>query len=252
MLCPNCQKPLDLILSDNQKVLHCPNCGGSFFEENGINRISLETAEKLAADKKTEEISGKEKHCPKDGSFLKPINFQNDGQSPIPPQLTLLRCPQCHGIFAFPDDLVDFKKAQVAKINYFKTWLIPPSSLKTLLVFTFTALIFTGIFANYLFFNKAPVPSSASDVIKKFKLYQFKHYILIFFKTNQEFSSKIIFKDENENKIFEKNISSQPTTTHQITSGDLNLNHNIFYQIVLIDKNGKELKTEWKKLELKP
>jgi len=252
MLCPNCQEPFDFISIDNQKILHCSNCGGSFFEENGINRISLETAEKLAADKKTEEISGQEKHCPKDGNLLLPMNSQNDEQSAIPPNITLLRCPQCHGIFAFPDDLVDFKKAQAAKINYFKTWLIPPSSLKTLLVFTFTALIFTGIFANYLFFNKAPMPSSASDLIKKFKLYQLKHYILIFFKTDQEFSSKIIFKDENENKIFEKNISSQPTNTHQITTGDLNLTHNIFYQIVLIDKNGKELKTEWKKLELKP
>jgi len=252
MVCPNCQKPLDFVLLDNQKILHCPNCGGSFFEENGINRITLETAEKLAADKKTEEISGEEKHCPKDNNLLTPINFQNGEQSPIPPHINLLRCPQCHGIFAFPDDLINFKQAQSAKINYFKTWLIPPSSLRALLVFTFTALIFSGIFANYLFFNKAPTPSSASDLIKKFKLYQFKLYILIFFKTDKDFLSKIIFKDENKNVIFEKNLSTQPTTTHQLTTGDLNLNHNIFYQIILIDKNGKELKTEWKKLELKP
>src|SRR4051794_29741987 len=42
MHCPNCSQIMISAIYDEQTVLHCRTCGSSFFEENGINHISLE------------------------------------------------------------------------------------------------------------------------------------------------------------------------------------------------------------------
>lgn len=254
MLCPNCSQPINLVTADNQTILHCSNCGGSFFEENGINRITVATAQILAEDKKTDEVSGAEKKCPKDQSILKPISTNlNQSQlisSPLPPDVTLLGCRQCAGIFAYPDDLIKFKQAQVAKIEYFKLWNIPLPSLKSVAIFAVAGLIFTAIFANYTFFQKGLAPTSASNLIKKVYFSRSNHYLFIFFKTETPFASKIIFEDKTENSIITKIISNELKTTHQLTTGNLNLDNEIYYQIVLTDERGKEIKTEKKKMVL--
>ncbi len=158
MFCPNCLKPMNLVVADNQNILHCPNCGGSFFEENGINRITVETAQKLAEDKTSDEVSGTEKKCPKDQTSLKPIftdyNRFQPISAPFPTDVTLLRCPKCQGIFAYPDDLIKFKQAQIAKIEYFKLWNIPLPSLKSVIILGATALIFVAGLVNYTLFQK--------------------------------------------------------------------------------------------------
>lgn len=254
MLCPNCGQAMNLVTADNQKILHCSNCGGSFFEENGINRISLTTAQNLADDKKSDEISGSEKKCPKDENLLKPIstNF-NQFQpilTPIPPDVTLLRCSKCRGIFAYPDDLVKFKQAQVAKIEYFKLWQLPLPSLKSVIILGVTALIFTAVLVNYTYFQNGLYSTKASDLIKKFYISSSNNYLFLFFKTEKPFRSKIIFEDATNKKTINKIISSQPKTIHQLTTGDINLENEIYYQIVLMDEKGREIKTEVRKLKI--
>ena len=64
MSCPNCSQTMVSAVYDGQNVLHCRTCGSSFFEENGINHISLESAETLANDQQEAIIIGKPKICP--------------------------------------------------------------------------------------------------------------------------------------------------------------------------------------------
>lgn len=254
MFCPNCAQPMNLATADNQTILHCSNCGGSFFEENGINRITVATAQILAEDKKTDEVSSSEKKCPKDQQILKPILTNlNQSQlisSPLPSDITLLRCGKCAGIFAYPDDLVKFKQAQAAKIEYFKLWSIPLPSLKTVIILSATALFFMTVLTNYTFFQKGLAPASARDPIKKVYLSRSGHYLFIYFKTETPFVSKIIFEDKTEKNVIVKIISGEPKTIHQLVTGDLNLGNEIYYQIVLTDERGKETKTEKKKMVL--
>ncbi len=244
MTCPNCSHLMHYVNLDKQNILHCDNCGASFFEENGINRISLSSAEKLADDKKTDEIEGREKLCPLDHLPLVHLSDSN-----IPENVTLLKCKKCQGVFAFPDDLINFKKAQAAKIEFFKAWSKPLPSLRTVLVISFTALILSSVFYQFNSFLKySSTPSQASNLIKSVTLSKSGRYLFIFFKTLTPFKSRIIFQDLTVNKQTEKIINSSPAINHQLTTSDLRLEDEILYQIVLTNKQGAESKTELKKL----
>lgn len=227
---------------DKQNILHCGNCGASFFEENGINRISQASAEKLALDKKTEEVEGHEKLCPLDHSRLTPPS-----EEVTPPGVVILKCKKCQGVLAFPDDLLNFKKAQAAKIEFFKAWTKPLPSLRTILVISFTAVVLGSVLYQFnAFFKYYSAPSQASNFIKKITISKSGRYLLIFFKTPTPFKSKVIFQDLTTNSQIEKIINPSPKTIHQLTTGDLNLDDEILYQIVLTDSKGKEIKTDLK------
>ena len=130
MICPNCGAKLKLTDFNNIIFNHCPNCGGSFFGDNQINRISLKQARKLNKSKSSDIISSEEKICPIDGIPMSRLTNKS-----IPHHVTLLGCNKCKSVFAYPNDLVEFKKAQQVKINYFKSWRLPLPSLKSVLVY---------------------------------------------------------------------------------------------------------------------
>lgn len=243
MSCPNCTHLMNYLNLDNQHVLHCGNCGSSFFEENAINRITQLSAKKLADDKKSEDISGQKKVCPLDHEALYPL----EESEAIPQNVTLLKCRRCHGIFSYPDDLVRFKQAQKAKIEYYKVWVKPLSSIKSVAVISLTIFIIgTVIYQSSMFINRFSFPSQATDLITKINLTSSGRYLMIFFKTKTPFQSKIIFQDRTLNQVHEKIINDQPQTIHQITTGDLNLDNEVWYQIILTDEEGKQIKTELK------
>lgn len=245
MLCPNCNQPMSLVTADNQTFLHCSNCGASFFEKNVINKISLSTARKIAEDKLTDEVFGQEKRCPKDETILKPITNQPEA---ISPEITLLSCSKCHGIFTYPEDLVNFKEQQQAKISYFKAFK-KNFSFRVVFVLSFLAIATATVLTQgNRFLNSLSSKTQASPIIKKVDFYRSSRLLLVFFKTEVPFISKIIFFDKTINQEIIKTVSETPKTTHQITVSDLNLNNDLWYQIVLIESNGREIKTELKKL----
>ncbi|MDH7476354.1 MAG: zf-TFIIB domain-containing protein [Microgenomates group bacterium] len=247
MTCPNCQEQMGYVNLDNQHVLHCGNCGGSFFEENSINRISLLSAQKLGAEKKTDEVFGTTKFCPKDQNQLIPV--QNEES--VPQHILLLRCPACHGVFCYPDDLVKFKEAQNAKINFLKTWKKPLPALRAVLVLTiFLFLSFATLNKFNAFINRFSYPSSASGLIKNFYLSKSGHYLLISFKTDGYFRSEIFFEDRSKNTFIRKVVSEQPKNLHLLTTADIDLRDEIYYMIVLTDREGKSIDTEFRKLKL--
>ena len=140
MHCPNCQHILTKVNLHDIEVEHCSNCGGTLFEANEINRITEKDAEKLSLIKQTDVISATEKISPRDGSILKRIDRPS-----IPRHVTLLQSDSTGEVFAFPDDLLEFKKAQDAKVHYFKTWHIPMPPVKNVLVFGFAVFASTSI-----------------------------------------------------------------------------------------------------------
>lgn len=138
MHCPNCRHILTQVELNTITIEHCNYCGGSLFEENEINRITVKDAEKLALMKESDSISGGEKLSPRDGSVMERV--QNDS---IPQHVTLLRDATSGEIFAYAEDLLEFKKAQTAKVDYYKLWRIPMPALQQVLVLSFV-MVFTG------------------------------------------------------------------------------------------------------------
>lgn len=103
MICPNCDRRMQEYLFDHQTLLHCDGCGGSYFAQNGINRISLATAKVLQKDLKsadqvttTQPEPAKQIHphfCPRDHGVMLPL--YND--ETVPHDVELLECHDCHG-----------------------------------------------------------------------------------------------------------------------------------------------------------
>src|SRR3989338_728169 len=248
MLCPNCKEKMEADVVDDQAILHCPSCGGTFFAENGINRISNTTAQKLAADKKNNQILTGDKVCPNDNTLLKPLKQEES----IPQDVILLRCNTCQGIFAHPNDLVIFKKAQSVKIDYFKIWGIPLPSIKSVAVLSI--LLFSSIVSlmTYFYWQRRDLSTyiQAQDLIKNFYLSSSERYLFISFKTLIPLKSRVVFSDTTSNQEVEKEINGQLQTFHQLTTADVNLENEILYQIILQDQKGREIQTGIKKLEL--
>lgn len=246
MLCPNCNQPLHYVNADNQHILHCSNCGSSFFEENGINRISQETAQKLYDDRQTDEISGVRKVCPKDQSILDLI----EPNQAVLSNVSLFRCPHCHGIFAYGEDLVSFKNSQNLNIGFYKAMNKPLPALRAVMVMSLV-FVFSILSLTWIFSNGSVQKSQAKDLINNVTLTTSGHYIMFYFKTKTPFESKIIFTNTETKEIIEKTVSQIPTTTHQLTTGDIDYAKNLQYQIVLIDSQGNEIKTEMRKINIK-
>lgn len=240
MICPSCGNTLNHYVLDKQGVLHCRLCGGSFFEDNGINRISHESAERLGRYTYNDSARANAlKKCPKDGNVMAPI-----ANTPsVPPSVTLLHCPLCFGVFAMPKDLLDFKKAQEAKVEYFKLWNIPLPNLKPVFIIASTIVVLTSVVLGVNTLQRSPsYNSQASDVLKTIDLQIRNNYIFVSFRTAQAFKSDIIFRNETTGQIVERPISSEPKTLHLATYSQLDIltrDDVVYYKIRLIDGQGR-------------
>lgn len=247
MSCPNCNEPMREQIYDNQTVLHCGNCGGSFFEENGINRISEKTAKLIASEKKDSIVHARQKFCPRDKTTLSAID---DAES-VPPGVVLLSCTTCRGIFAYPNDLLAFKKGQSVKIEYFKLWNIPLPSMKSVMVFASLFIVAVSVFATFsLYTGNQARQTQASDLMTSLDITRSGHYVLISFATTLPFKSEILFRNKTKNQSVKKSISDTPIGFHHLTTGDVDLEGELFYTIILTDGKGKVIVTEEKKLVL--
>lgn len=245
MSCPNCGRELTPQQLDNQAIFHCDNCGATFFDENGINRVTLLSALQLAKAKKTEEISGEQKRCPKHHRSLEMIT--NDPA--VPPGVTLLRCPMCHGIFAYADDLLAFKRAQNAKVDYYKMWQTPFSSLRNVVVLSFVVLVSAGIYFSYnAVQNNTARQLQASDLIKNVDIRSSGRFLFLTFQTNTAVRSQIVFNDRTIDRQIVRNVSDELTKTHVFSTTELNLGDEITYQILTYSKSGGVIKSSERKL----
>jgi hypothetical protein len=246
MFCSNCKEEMEKVNVDNQAVFHCKNCGASFFEENGINRISEATAQKLSFDKRGNFIFGAEHSCPKDTTVLSEIT----SDEAVPSTAHLYRCPVCQGIFVQADDLLIFKKAQNAKLQYFKLWNTPLPSVRAVLVAVFVGAISLGMFATYTL-QHGNIPTQAENVVQNVHISTSGRYLFISFRTETQYSSSIVFSKKSTKQQTIRVISPFLTSLHHLTISDMPVTDNLYFQIILTDKSGKETRTNEQKLEFK-
>jgi hypothetical protein len=167
----------------------------------------------------------------------------------VPRDVTLLRCQRCRGIFAYSDDLVKFKKAQGAKVDYYKMWQAPFSSLKSVIVLTFIMVISVGLYFSYSALQTNTARRlQASDLIKNTQVSAKGRFLFMTFQTQSPTRSQIIFNDKTTGQQIVKNIADKPTLTHVFTTTELNLSDEITYQIVLYTPRGGVIKSSARNL----
>src|SRR3989344_8533641 len=146
--CPTCGKPLskktiNTVGAGRLEVDYCANCGGIFFDQGEVNRLSKGATEDLV-----EETASHAAHtygqgtntCPRCGASLRRFF----GES-VPDDVHVLRCPDCRGTWFDTDNLTQFKEAQQAKLNYFRTWKLPLPSLSAVLIPIALLITLTGV-----------------------------------------------------------------------------------------------------------
>lgn len=244
MKCPNCQNRLTEETYDNQPVLHCDRCAASFFDQNGINRISEESAQQLATEISEPIVLGGQKHCPKDKATLQTYTSES-----VPPDVTLLTCPLCSGVLAYPDDLVKFKAAQDAKITFFKLWGQPIPNLSAVLVLSLVLVVSVSTLVGMTFYvGQSAVTTSASDLVKNLTVIQSGRYTLLSFQTTRPVTAHISLEDTSTGKEEILTVSSTPKTFHTLTTTTVDPSHIYMYTITLTEESGRETSTEKKQL----
>ena len=225
-------KPIKLA---NVVVDHCPDCGTTFFDENEINRINLTEARYLSSVKKTETISGDQKFCPRDHTSL--YSYR---QESIPLHITLLHCWQCGGIVCFPDDLIEFKKAQKAKLDYFKTWRLPTPRIRSLIVYGVTLLMISfATLAVRIVSTPQTTRISAEELITNSEIITSGNIRFICFSTKTDAKSTIVFKNIRTGEEISREISPQSTRSHcsSVSTDEIPVSDYIYYRLIVITTN---------------
>jgi DNA-directed RNA polymerase subunit M/transcription elongation factor TFIIS len=231
MLCPNCGQQMNVRNVDNEIVLHCSTCGSSFFDKNGINKITQGSARMLTEEAQGQYILGNQKTCPKDKSIL-----LEKVDPTLPKNTILLECPSCEGIFAYPDDLLKYKgikTAQPLSSGAFKMLPAPKSlfMLASFAVLSIAVLLNTGSFSTN---TKATTSAVKGSVY--LSLSSNGSFLMVNFVTGAPQISSIIFYDAQKQEKFRSVISATPTTNHSVTiRGLFDKNIHKYYKIIFSD-----------------
>lgn len=235
---------MDVVNQDNEIVLHCATCGSSFFDKDGIKNITRNSAQKLAEDAQGHYVLGNKKLCPKDHGEL----IQKTNDPLIPKNTVLLECPTCEGLFAYPDDLLKYKGVRDPQpLSAVSLKLLPAP--KTIFMLSFFAVMSLAVLMNFgAISQNFSTSSRADEMINKVVMAtdEKKHYLYFDFITETKTISKVRFLDKTTNTEILKNVSLEPKTVHHLITTDVDLSHDVYYQILL----GKdERPTEEKRLE---
>lgn len=212
MLCPNCSSELTNEVYDGQAIAHCMQCGASFFAENGINRIYLDTAQRLASERKMEVAFKTKLNCPRDDSALELVHEES-----VPADCLIYRCPKCSGILSSPHDLIRFKEAQKAKIDFHKMWGRPLGSLSTILIFGLlvVAVVTVTMFTRSFLLNPNALQNTrASDGLQDVFISREGDSITFSFRTERPVQSEITFIDKTTGQQATRVISAEPANFH--------------------------------------
>lgn len=234
---------MNVVNFDNEIILHCPTCGSSFFEKDGIKKISAASARKITEDAQGHYILGNKKLCPKDKYEL--VQITDDPT--LPKNTVLLECPQCKGIFAYPDDLLKYKGVkEVSPISAFSLKLLPAP--KTIFMLSLFAIFAVAALLNFGTISRnISVGSRADEQIQKVITVSDgnKRYLFFDFITEASITSKVKFIDMTAGTELIKEVSLSPKKVHHLITSDVDLSHDVHYQILL---GNDEKPTEEKKL----
>lgn len=236
MLCPNCGQQMNVRNVDNEIVLHCATCGSSFFDKNGINKITQNSARILTDEAQGQYVLGNQKICPKDKSIL-----LEKVDASLPKNTLLLECPSCEGIFAYPDDLLKYKGVKAAlplASGAFKLLPAPKSlfMLASFAVLTVAVLLNTGSFSSN---------TRASNITGTVQLSVAGSFLSISFTSDMDTLAEIVFYDVNRAQTRRvlitpgKQKTATGKTVYMVTDREFNRNTDLFYRIVFSSADEK-------------
>lgn len=228
MVCPRCGH--NLSQNKHWNIMHCSYCGTNVLEDNVINRISLNEAKELADHSNQPQINNISHLCPYDHTPLSLLQEES-----VPQFITILKCPICQRIVISGDDLVAFKKAQKAKVNFFKSWQMPLPSLHSVLVYSM--LIALGLTTLSMFgtiFTPHTTSTQARDIIKNITISQNNSNTIVYFTSIVPLSSRITFYNRSNNKVLlDSIISNAYSIAHLINITSIKPSADIYYIIYL-------------------
>ncbi len=228
---------MSLVALAGQELHHCLKCGVTFLDEQGLDKLSLEDAYRLMQDRREDFVSEKSKSCPRD---LTPLSLTADESSLS--HVSILKCATCHGVMVYPNDLVILKTAQDAKLTRHKGWEEPVRSLKHVLVLTFLGFLVVGIAAgSYQLARPTLFRPQATELIRNIESFKSGNFVLVAFTTAVPAQSKIIFTESLSGRVIEKVVSTTLQTSHQLTTGELDLTQDIYFQVVIYDGQATEI-----------
>lgn len=233
MFCPNCSQQMIVRNVDNEIVLHCATCGSSFFEKNGIDRISTPSARSLAEEIQGQYILGNQKHCPKDKSIL-----LEKVDPKIPKNTVLLECPSCEGVFAYSDDLLKYKGIRAPQPLRASAFNLLPAPKTFLMLATF-AVLSLGVLISYPKLSEFSPASRAEKIVNTMHMNVSGRYFLISFTTNVSDTTSIQFYDKDMKKTVEHMVSETPKKVHTVTLTDFDKTRDVYYSIILSETSTK-------------
>ena len=243
MTCPHCATQMNTVeieTVDGQTAAidECLNCGGHFLAPVLGNFISVNTAKNVdSVLPKSTSVPSQNPVCPHCRQSMSSIKDDS-----VPGNVTVFSCPNNHGDFYPKNQLLSFKKAQEAKINYHKLWGIPVRSAFAILVPV--VIIFTAItvIPNVLEMMRTSQESrvKASEILTQPLITPISPtQVLISFSTRRPAKTSIRF---TEGQTTLHQVSTQETTNHLLNIGDLKPTTTYKYVIeIIID--GKVLTT---------
>lgn len=228
MTCPYCSTPLSPTevhtKSDQIGEIHeCFNCGGHWFPRWLANDITISEASNVDAITPTTVVqSPSQPRCPVCQTRLALI-----AHDPVPRGITVFTCPQGHGNFFPKGQLLQFKKAQDAKITYHTLWGIPLKSIFSVMLPVVAVLtIVSGLplLVSQLQEATQETRTKASSLHSRPIVTQINPSDVIISFTSQTSLITSVSLYEDNQLLLTQIISSSPQTTHQIILRDLNSN----------------------------
>jgi hypothetical protein len=225
---------IETIDGQSQNVDECLNCGGHFLSPYIANFISVETAKNVdSVLPKSNTVPSTYPVCPKCGQTM--TSIKDDA---VPETVTVFTCPNNHGDFFPKNQLINFKKAQQAKIYFHKLWGIPLKSAFAVLiplVIIFTAVVAIPTIVKQLGTSKES-RVTAGDILTAPLITPISNtQVLISFSTKSPAKTQIRFT-EGLDKTFD--ISGTSQTNHLLNVDGL-ASGTLYKYVIMVNINGK-------------
>lgn len=236
MFCPECTNKLFTftVSTDTGAVIldFCGNCGGIWTDKGEANFIKIKDLLPLIPF-----LPKKGKHstiqynllCPKDRTTLEIYRAES-----VPNDVSLYHCLICKGMW-FPEKMFfKFKIAQKAKINYFKSWKIPLTSVySVLLPILLITILGGGVLLAKVMYQNQEIRIKAKDVISKPLVLQPEPGIAVINFNSEKAAIASIRYWLNLKVTTDISISTTPQKSHTIILKNLEIGRTYSYQIIL-------------------
>ncbi|MBI4137111.1 zf-TFIIB domain-containing protein [Candidatus Roizmanbacteria bacterium] len=239
--CPTCgkqltKKSINTVGAGRIDVDYCQNCGGIFFDQGEVNRLSKNATKDLVEETKSHaehQYGIGTNTCPRCGASLRRFF----GES-VPDDVHVLRCPDCRGTWFDAENLTQFKEAQEAKLNYFRTWKLPLPSLSAVLIPIALLVTLTGVTlitvdqvkrGTYTQTRAREVLTAPTVIVGADNT-----TVTIIFTTTEPARTTLLFWYEKPFGKAVLPISSELSTAHQIQLENLQAGKTYYYQIDIV------------------